>query len=560
MSSIDNLADSTYDDLREETGRLSWWQRLDQMLVTWGERLNPILVKETRQALKSRQFLITFFLLLISCWFWTLLGTASVGAYVYYRPSGHEVFFGYYVILAIAIGMVVPYSTFRSLVGENDENTFDLLSITTLSPRQIIAGKLGSAVVQIGVYLAAVGPCLAFTYLLRGIDIFSIGFVLSYTVLGSLALSALGLLVASVATAKFLQILLSVGVIIGLFFVTVGGISLTEGILRYGGGSTPVSDPDFIVGCLFTMTLYVTSFAIAFLAAASRVTFPSENRSTALRVACMVQFLALAGWIIFPWQDVSDDVEVASALLGFSALLWFVLGMFMTVESPQLSRRVTRQLPSKPLFRHLFFWFMPGPGTGYIFCLANLAGLCLAAFLVYLWDQATALPLLGSFDRRASATMDETIVVASLGVLCWSYLAVFLGLGKLAIMITRKFIAMNIFLGLGLHLLILGCAIMIPFLIQFSVLQDMSGDYSMLHITNPFYSIPEMGDHWQRHQYQLPAIAIIVSAAAMIVLLLNAKSVLHEVRRLRTAIPTRIIEDEIEIEEALEPSYKSPWD
>jgi len=41
-------------------------------IVAWleaiADRANPILVKETRQALKSRQFVLTFLVVLIACW------------------------------------------------------------------------------------------------------------------------------------------------------------------------------------------------------------------------------------------------------------------------------------------------------------------------------------------------------------------------------------------------------------------------------------------------------------------------------------------------------------
>ena len=52
------------------------WQRVELWLSRAGDWLNPILVKETRQALKSRQFVITFLLVLGAC-----LGTCLV-------PSG----------------------------------------------------------------------------------------------------------------------------------------------------------------------------------------------------------------------------------------------------------------------------------------------------------------------------------------------------------------------------------------------------------------------------------------------------------------------------------------
>ena len=41
------------------------WFRLESLLDRVGDRLNPILVKEARQAMKSRQFIVTFALLLV---------------------------------------------------------------------------------------------------------------------------------------------------------------------------------------------------------------------------------------------------------------------------------------------------------------------------------------------------------------------------------------------------------------------------------------------------------------------------------------------------------------
>jgi len=53
--------------------------RAERLLVWLGERLNPILVKEARQSLKSRQFVITFGLLLLCGWVWSFLGVALMG-------------------------------------------------------------------------------------------------------------------------------------------------------------------------------------------------------------------------------------------------------------------------------------------------------------------------------------------------------------------------------------------------------------------------------------------------------------------------------------------------
>ena len=103
--------------------------------------------------------------------------------------------------------IVVPYAAFRSLAAEREDGTYELLSITTLTARQIVLGKLGSAILQMMVYYSALAPCIAFTYLLRGIDIITIGLFLTYTFLASLLLSIFGLMMATVTQARHWQVL-----------------------------------------------------------------------------------------------------------------------------------------------------------------------------------------------------------------------------------------------------------------------------------------------------------------------------------------------------------------
>src|SRR5262245_47167201 len=81
---------------------LGWWGRVDRALFAIGDRLNPILVKETRQALKGRQFTITFTLVLICGWLWSIAGPALMDIDLAYGTAGRDMFMGYYVILSFA--------------------------------------------------------------------------------------------------------------------------------------------------------------------------------------------------------------------------------------------------------------------------------------------------------------------------------------------------------------------------------------------------------------------------------------------------------------------------
>ena len=171
-------------------------------------------------------------------------------------------FFGYYLVLSFPLLVIVPYSTFRSLAAEWEDRTFELVSITTLHPRQIVAGKLGSAITQMIVYFSALSPCLAFTYLLRGIDVVTIGFVMAYLFLASLALSMAALLFSTAAREKHWQIVVSIALIVGLLYFFGLGCASTAEIL--GGNMLSVDNSEFWVAHAAMLTAYVSYFALFF--------------------------------------------------------------------------------------------------------------------------------------------------------------------------------------------------------------------------------------------------------------------------------------------------------
>ena len=242
----------------------SWLGKIDAWLSWLGERLNPILVKEARQALKSRQFVLTFTLLLAASWFWSILGLLISGPSAYYAPSGPMMLFGYYIVLSFPLIVIVPFSAFRSLGGEIEDRTYELVSITSLGPRQIISGKLAASGLQMLVYLSAIMPCIAFTYLLRGTDMPTIVWLLVYTALGSLGLSVIGLLLSSASGDRYQQTILSVVFLCALLFAFWMAI-LTSSQIVYRNMLS--FDEVWIVNSCM-LTFYVTSFALVFLAAA----------------------------------------------------------------------------------------------------------------------------------------------------------------------------------------------------------------------------------------------------------------------------------------------------
>jgi hypothetical protein len=524
------------------------WQRFEPVLVRVGDWLNPILVKETRQALKSRYFLIVFILLLALCWVATIGAVAYIGPAIHYGASGSSLLWIYSIFMAIWMLVFVPYAAFRSLASEREDNTYDLMSITTLRPRQIISGKLGSSVAQMTVYFSALAPCLAFTYLLRGVDLATIVVLLAYAFFGSLGLSMIGLLLATSTQNRVSQVFMSVGFIVMLLFACFSALTAANEAIFSGFGFRLLDSEEFWVFTAALFTFYATSFALAFYAAAAMITFATENRSTPLRICMLVQQAAWVGWMSFAWIHDQLQLEGLVYLVMFAGMYWYVMGTMLTSERPEMSQRVKRQLPSTKLGRVFCTWLNPGPGSGYMFVIANttaLAAVCMLGIIASSFS--TTAP-------RGWPGADELMLLLILG---WSYLVAYLGLGMIVIGALRRVAEVTLLASVLVHFLILLAGSGIPSVVQAMSVEMRDLDYSFLQITNPFWSLSHVADGGMAEGYVL---VFIVPAAAICMLLVNLRGVVRELQQVRIAPPPRVMADEAELHPPPEMQPTNPWD
>jgi hypothetical protein len=530
-------------------GRVSTaWAAVERFLVFAGDWLNPILVKETRQALKSFQFTVTFVLLLIACWIVTMGGVALVGPRIYYAAEGSTLMLWYYGILAFPLAVVVPYAAFRSLAAEREDNTYDLLSITALRPRQIISGKLGSSVVQMGVFFSAITPCLAFTYLLRGIDLPTIALLVAYLFFWSLGLSMIGILLATLTKRRFAHVFLSVGfvgVLLWLFWKAIIEMSIPMIQLSY----SYLGSSDFWIGVLIIATFYVTLFALAYFAASGMITFASENRSTPLRICMLVQAGAIVGWMAFAWIQSGYELFVVVILAMIAVIYWYVMGTMLTAERPGMSQRVKRRLPQSMLGRMFFSWLNPGPASGYMFVVASAMAVAILCFLAMLFSTRT-----GPSGAR-SPNPDEVFYLLVIG---WSYLVAYLGIGLLVIGMLRQFAVVTMLACVLIHFLLLLGGFGIPYAIKSMSMELRDADYTFLQITDPFWSLYHVAcDGVILDTFKL---LVIIPSVAICVLLANLPNVIRELRVVREAAPKRVLEDEAELHPLPETLPSNPWD
>lgn len=343
-------------------------------LLEWvGDRANPILVKETRQSLKSRQFVVTFMLLLAASWFLFAMGLLFGGDAIEYGAIGNTFFGFFYWILAIAVMVVVPFGAYRSLLAEKDQATYDLLSITTLTPRQIVWGKLLSALVQVLIFYSAIAPFIAFTSLLQGFELVAVTFRLGATLLLSLLVSMVAIASSAMTKQRHWQGLTSLVMLFLLFFVMTSLLGPIEFVVAELDLLT--AETWWVLG--FALLIAGSYFLLFQKIATAHLTFESDDRSSGIRRVCSGQFLLLWGGLLAlegvgPSGFALDQDAVIMAIV-YSYVHWAIVGLVAVTENPYLSRRIRRNLPAGAVARLVRAPFLQGGHRGYLYVLLHLA-------------------------------------------------------------------------------------------------------------------------------------------------------------------------------------------
>ena len=125
---------------------------------------------------------------------------------------------------------IVPFGAFSALRNERLEQTMDLITVTSLSARKVIVGKLLAQAVKLATLFAGMAPFVATSFLLGGIDFVSIVVSLAIVFLASLWVCAAALLVSSLAKTRGLSgaLLAGGGFVLLLFF---GGVGILPRLL-----------------------------------------------------------------------------------------------------------------------------------------------------------------------------------------------------------------------------------------------------------------------------------------------------------------------------------------
>jgi hypothetical protein len=329
--------------------------------VSVDDHLNPIIVKEVRQGLRTRSFWIFFSLMLFSCLVISLVAFA-VQTQDDINASGPWVFFAYFLCLGVVQYFVIPYTAYRSLAREREDETWVLLILTGLGPRRILLGKLGSFVTQAALYGSAAGPFLLFSYYLNGIDLPTILVALVLGGVFQAFLTAVAVCAATLAEQPITRGLVHFLVLGGLFIATSYGLGLAFALVSEANWSR---SGDFLLGVVATLWVMLSYGALLFEAATARLSLATENYARGVRTVFIVQLGVSALVFLWAWYDEGRQSSVPQTAQAVYAAHLAAVGLFVATDSDGLAKRFRAKT-------HFFSLLKPGALRGFRLVVAAL--------------------------------------------------------------------------------------------------------------------------------------------------------------------------------------------
>ncbi|MFL5357688.1 ABC transporter permease [Archangium sp.] len=434
----------------------------------WGDRLNPLVVKEVRQGVRSRVFWASFGLMLLSCLILSMVAYASS------RDSGlttqgQGFFFGFFVCLGVVHFFIIPYSAYRSLAREREDETWVLLILTGLGPRRILRGKVASFLVQAGLYASAVGPFLLFSYYLNGIDLPTILVVLVLGLCWLVFLTVVAVGAATLADGRmgraFVHLVLLALLGLAVMYGLTSAFVLSEQGYRFLTREKDLST--FACAFLWAMLTYGW---LLFETAAARLSLPTENYSRGPRLAFVLQVLLSGALLAVVWV-VREPTTSAAMAVGVAGCLCVALtGIFVASDVDGQARAL--RAATRP-------WSLLRPGA--------VRGFRLVLLLLLVWLGVSCALFFLSDDRSNSEAHFLTLFVAPAYALLFLSLALLVGRMPRSDRLAAPAVVRVLFFALA------GVAGSLPPLV--AVLFDQHADDPLFNLLNPFVGLENFSDY-----------------------------------------------------------------
>ena len=351
------------------------------------DRINPVMVKELRQAVQSRFVAIVLMLFLLIEFVAVLLMILFAPNLASNFTAGRDLFL---LLQSILIGtcliFIAGYVGVR-LTAERADQNVDLVFITTIKPRAIVSGKIISGLALTLLIYSACAPFMVMTYLLRGIDIPTIAIILGMDLLIIFLADCAAIFIAAMPVRLATKILLGILLLIGLVFGFAFSLE-AAGAMIYTGVASRFDSWDFWAGVIATVSLTTTFCGLLYFLAGAMLTPPAADRARPVRIYFTLAWLATG--IIFYCMSLYPGTTDTFIGWGYTIMPLLVASLIVGgSERDRWGVRLQSAIPRNPGVRGLWFLFSSGALGGLVW-----AGMLIAITLLSLWQlQSTpALP------------------------------------------------------------------------------------------------------------------------------------------------------------------------
>lgn len=334
-------------------------------LSDFPDRFSPMLVKELRQGMRARGFILLFvsFQLLLA---FILVSASAASGTDYAGAAASGIIF---TIFGIAVLGIQPMRGANALSSEITGNTIEMMVLTRLSASRIVFGKWIAIVSQSALLLTTIVPYLILRYFFGGMNLMGELVLLALIFLTSMALTAV-MVGLSGNTTKIARALPIVGFIMLMqmvpSFLFRGGLSSGMDFFTLATWESRIS-----IFCYVALIAYLGWCALSH--GISAIAPVAENHSTPRRLVALALTLAVAAATFHPDFSLPATCGFLAVIL-LPALITALTEPAITLP-PLCQPFLKRGLPGEIAAALL----LPGWPTGVFFtCL--LAGISAFAF------------------------------------------------------------------------------------------------------------------------------------------------------------------------------------
>jgi hypothetical protein len=368
------------------------------------DALNPIVIKELRQAVNGKFVAAVLMLFLLISVIAIAIAMISMDGGGGGMDAGAGVLMGLQGILIGTCLLFLPSYAAIRLAGEYNDNNVDLMFITTIKPRAIIWGKLLSTSIVVVLIYATCMPFMTLTYLLRGVDLPSIAMVLALGFGAVIGAAQLAIFAACVTTTRGFRVLLGLGLLAslgGIFGMTMGG---SFSIVQFGAASMGDGWEFWAILGTFAGFL-IAAIVLLYTWSVALISPPMSNRMLPVRITMLIVWLA-ASAILIAWGLVEKDNDPFEIWIICSSLYFGLMALISICERTEWSPRIRRTLPDMLVARLFKMLFYSGAAGG-----IGLAAVMMGVMLV----------AAKAFETLVNFNFDDDVYLIAIGLFLYCY-------------------------------------------------------------------------------------------------------------------------------------------